>query len=376
MEEHPKKIVLAQPALPKLEDFLPSLEQIWTSRWLTNKGPFHERFEKELADYLGVKHICLFTNGTLALVTALQALKITGEVLTTPYSFVATSHSLWWNTIRPVFVDIHPTNLSLDPAKIESAITPNTTAILAVHVYGVPSLCSQIQRIADIYGLRVIYDAAHAFGVKQDGVSILEQGDLSILSFHATKVFHTFEGGAIVCPDLRTKKRIDYLKNFGFADEVTVVAPGINGKMNEFSAALGLVQLKNHHAVVAKRMAVDVIYRSMLADVPGLRCLEIPRDVQHNGAYFPIFIENIPGGTGRDELYALLKREGVIGRRYFYPLISEFPTYKGLPSANPENLPVATRISREVICLPIHQDMTDADAVRVCTIIHHNRMHS
>jgi len=350
-------INVTQPSLPELEEFIPYLEKIWGSKWLTNNGPFHQQFEEELASFLGVPFISLFANGTLALVTALQVLRITGEVITTPYSFVATTHSLWWNNIKPVFVDIEPEYCNLEPEKIESAITPKTTAILPVHVYGNPCKVERIQKIADIYGLKVIYDAAHSFGVKYRGQSICNYGDLSILSFHATKVFNTMEGGAIVCHDAATKKRIDYLKNFGFAGETKIVAPGINSKMNEIQAALGLLQLKYHKQNIEKRKIIAETYRKELSGIKGINLLPEPFDTESNYAYFPIFIDEKEYGISRDELYERLKEHNIYGRRYFYPLISNFPTYRGLDSAKPENLSVANKIAEEVICLPIFPDL-------------------
>ncbi len=340
---------------------MPFLEQIWESKILTNGGPFHFQLEKALCEYLGVDHIALFTNGTIALVTALQALRITGEVITTPYSFVATSHSLLWNGIKPVFVDIDPCTLNLDPTKIEAAITPQTTAIMPVHCYGHPCDVESIQKIADNYNLKVIYDAAHAFGVKNAQGSILQYGDLSVLSFHATKVFNTFEGGAIVCPDLKTKVRIDQFKNFGHVGEVTVVAPGINGKMSEFNAALGLLQLKHLENALVSRKKIDEAYREKLKDVKGIHCLTGTGESVANYAYFPILVKaDYP--LSRDELYLTLKENDIHPRRYFYPLISEFPMYRGLPSANRENLSVATASSLEVLCLPIYPGL-DMDII-------------
>jgi dTDP-4-amino-4,6-dideoxygalactose transaminase len=362
------KTYVTQPYLPPLEEFLPSLRQIWDSHQLTNAGPFHEQFETALAKHLGVPHVALFSNGTLALVTALQALRITGEVITTPYSFVATSHSLLWNGIKPVFVDIEPHSFGLDPDKIEAAITPQTTAILAVHVYGFPAQVERIQKIADTYGLKVIYDAAHAFGVKHQGVPLVGNGDLSVLSFHATKVFNTFEGGAIICPDAKTKQRIDYLKNFGFADEVTVVAPGINGKMNEFQAALGMLQLQHIQACIDKRKQIDDIYRQELQIVKGIDTPALITDAEHNYSYFPVLVnESYP--LMRDTLYQKLRDAGIYARRYFYPLISQFPMYRSLPSAASHNLPVATRIANQVLCLPIYPDLPAAEQYKVIDII-------
>jgi len=351
-----------------LEDFLPLLKQIWDSRILTNGGPFHEQFEQALSEYLGVQHISLFTNGTIALVAALQALRTTGEVITTPYSFVATAHSLLWNGIKPVFVDVDPRTLNLDPTKIEAAITPQTTAILAVHVYGHPCDVEAIQKIADNYNLRVIYDAAHAFGVQCHCGSVLNHGDLSVLSFHATKVFNTFEGGAVVSPDAKTKQRIDHLKNFGFVDEVTVVAPGINGKMSEFNAALGLSQLKYVDKAIKRRREIDSHYRELLSRIDGIRCLNGAGETRANFSYFPILVEqSYP--LGRDALYEHLKLHSVFTRRYFYPLISDFPMYRGLPTAQRANLPVAYDAAAKALCLPIYPALGDVDVERVGKLI-------
>jgi dTDP-4-amino-4,6-dideoxygalactose transaminase len=349
-------IYVTQPYLPPLAEFIPYLEKIWENKILTNGGPFHQQLERELCDYLGVKHICLFTNGTIALVTALQALRITGEVITTPYSFVATAHSLLWNGIKPVFVDVDPNTLNLDPAKIEAAITPHTTAIMPVHCYGHPCDVDAIQKIADNYNLKVIYDAAHAFGVQCHCGSVLNHGDLSVLSFHATKVFNTFEGGAIICPDEKTKTRIDQLKNFGHVGELTVVAPGINGKMSEFNAAFGLLQLKHINHALANRKAIDAAYRLQLKDIKGILCLNDAGEKVANYSYFPILV-NADYPISRDALNQKLKDMGINPRRYFYPLITEFPMYRGLPSAHSENLPVATSASSQVLCLPIYPDL-------------------
>lgn len=361
-------IYVTQPFLPPLEEFQPYLEQIWESKWLTNNGPFHQEFEKKLADYLGVGHLALFANGTLALVTALQALRITGEVITTPFSFVATAHSLLWNGIKPVFVDIDPKTFNLNPEKIEAAITPHTTAIMPVHVYGKPCDVEKIQKIADTYGLKVIYDAAHAFGVNYKGESILKHGDLSTLSFHATKVFNTFEGGAIICPDAKTKKRIDDLKNFGYADEVTVVAPGINAKMNELQAAFGLLQLRHVDKAIDRRREIDNLYREEFSTVMGILCPLLPTDTIYNYAYFPILIEK-EYPLSRDELNDKLRRQGIFARRYFYPLISEFPMYRGLPSAAHSNLPIAKEVSEKVLCLPIYPALENESITRITSII-------
>ena len=364
----PAPIYVTQPLLPPLEEFIPYLEQIWENKWLTNSGPFHAQFEQALCDYLGVKHLALFTNGTLALVTALQALRITGEVITTPYSFVATAHSLLWNGIKPVFVDIDPVTLNLDPARIEAAITPQTTAILPVHCYGHPCDVERIQKIADNYGLKVIYDAAHAFGVQGQDGSLPMHGDLSVLSFHATKVFNTFEGGAIVCPDAKTKRHVDHLKNFGFVDEVTVVAPGINGKMSEINAAFGLLQLKGIDAAIQKRKVIDARYREALAGIKGIHCLSGAGEKVANYAYFPILVQpDYP--LSRDALYQLMQDNGIYARRYFYPLISDFPMYRGMPSAAHANLPVAKKMAEQVICLPIYPDLSSAQVDFMAGII-------
>ncbi len=351
-------IYVTQPYLPPLQEFIPYLEKIWDSKILTNKGPFHRQLEQALGEYLGVDHIALFANGTLALVTALQALRITGEVITTPFSFVATAHSLLWNGIKPVFVDIDPQTLNLDPRKVEAAITPQTTAILPVHCYGNPCDVEAIQSIADNYNLKVVYDAAHAFGVQDAGGSVLRHGDLSVLSFHATKVFNTFEGGAIVCPDAKTKQHIDNLKNFGFVNETTVVAPGINGKMSEFGAALGLLQLKHIDRVFARRCKIDQLYKERLRGVPGIRCVEQTGQGVSNHSYFPVLVgEGYP--LSRDALYERLRDNKIYGRRYFYPLISDFPMYRGLQSAQRQNLPVASDVAERVICLPIYPELAD-----------------
>ncbi|RCX33453.1 dTDP-4-amino-4,6-dideoxy-D-glucose aminotransferase VioA [Thioalbus denitrificans] len=351
-------IYVTQPNLPPLEEFIPYLEQIWDNKILTNNGPFHRQLEQALCEYLGVDHLALFTNGTIALVTALQALRISGEVITTPYSFAATAHSLLWNNIKPVFVDIDPDTCNLDPARIEEAITPKTTAILPVHCYGNPCAVEHIQQIADIYGLKVIYDAAHAFGVRYKGKTVLRHGDLSVLSFHATKVFTTFEGGAIICPDAKTKQRIDYLKNFGFADEVTVTASGINGKMSEFNAALGLLQLKYIDDALQRRRQIEARYRQALAEVPGISVLPVPPETKGNASYFPILVgADYP--LSRDGLYQRMKDAGINGRRYFYPLISDMPMYRGLSSAKAENLQHSHQLSGHVICLPIYPGLPE-----------------
>lgn len=360
-----RQITVTSPLLPSLDDFNAMLRQIWDSKWITNNGQFHRQLEKELAEYLKVPYISLFTNGTLPLITALQALRITGEVITTPYSFVATTHSLWWNGIKPVFVDVDPSNCGIDPSKIEAAITPKTTAIMPVHCYGKPCNTKAIQEIADKYGLKVIYDAAHAFGVEVDGESILNAGDMSTLSFHATKVYNTIEGGALVVKDEQTKKRIDYLKNFGFANETTVVAPGINSKMDEIRAAYGLLNLRQVDAAIEARQKVAQRYRKALRDVPGITFFDDMPGVRHNYSYFPIFIDAEMFGKTRDELYFEMRGANVLGRRYFYPLISDFSTYRGLPSATRENLPEAYRLADTVLCLPMHHELSEEDMNRI-----------
>ena len=364
-----KMITVTSPLLPDLQAFTEDLQKIWDSKWITNNGSFHKQLEAALADYLGVPYVSLFTNGTLPLITALQALRITGEVITTPYSFVATTHALWWNGIKPVFVDIDPNTGNIDPEKIESAITPKTTAIMPVHVYGKPCDTRRIQEIADQYGLKVIYDAAHAFGVKVNGESILKAGDMSTLSFHATKVYNTIEGGAMIMHDAQTKKRIDYLKNFGFANEVTVVGPGINSKMDEMRAAYGLLNLKQVDAAIEARHQVAIKYREALRNVEGITFFDDMSGVKHNYSYFPIFVDAKKYGMTRDALYEKMKAANVLGRRYFYPLISDFSTYRGLESARPENLPNAHQMADSVICLPMHHALSEEDINRILSTI-------
>lgn len=375
-------ITVTSPLLPNLDDFTAELKKIWDSKWITNNGSYHKQLEAALAEYLKVPYVSLFTNGTLPLMTALQALRITGEVITTPYSFVATTHSIWWNGCKPVFVDIDPATGDMDPNKIEAAITPRTTAIMPVHVYGKPCDTKAIQDIADKYGLKVIYDAAHAFGVEvpaeeygleaYDGkglAGILNAGDMSTLSFHATKVYNTIEGGALITHDEKTKKRIDYLKNFGIADEVTVVGPGINSKMDEIRSAYGLLNLKQVDAAIEARHLVAIKYREALCDVEGITFFDDMPGVKHNYSYFPIFIDAEKYGMTRDDLYFKMKAANVLGRRYFYPLISEFTTYRGLDSAAPENLPNAHKMADSVICLPMHHALSDEDIQRVLDCI-------
>ena len=362
-------ITVTSPLLPHLDEFTDSLKEIWESKWITNNGQFHQKLEAALAEYLKVPYVSLFTNGTLPLLTALQALRITGEVITTPYSFVATTHALWWNGIKPVFVDIDPSTGNIDPKKIEAAITPRTTAILPVHVYGKPCDTEAIQAIADKYGLKVIYDAAHAFGVEVNGESLLNAGDMSTLSFHATKVFNTIEGGAMVMHDEKTKQRIDYLKNFGFANEIEVVGPGINSKMDEIRSAYGLLNLKQVDAAIAARQKVAVAYREVLRNVDGISFWDDMPGVRHNYSYFPIFVDAEKYGMTRDELYMKMKDQGIWGRRYFYPLISEFSTYRGLESSRPENLPNAHMMADTVICLPMHHALREEEINRIIDCI-------
>lgn len=362
-------ITVTSPLLPDLKEFDTMLKDIWEKKWITNNGSYHKELEEALCDYLKVPYISLFTNGTLPLITALQALRITGEVITTPYSFVATTHALWWNGIKPVFVDINPYTGNLDPNKIEAAITPQTTAIMPVHVYGRPCQTKEIQDIADKYGLKVIYDAAHAFGVDVDGKSILNEGDMSTLSFHATKVYNTVEGGALVMHDAQTKQRIDYLKNFGFANEVEVVAPGINSKMDEIRAAYGLLNLKQVDQAIEARHQIAIQYRKALHDVKGISFWEDTPSVRHNYSYFPIFVDAEEYGMTRDELYYKMKKHNIYGRRYFYPLISTFSTYRGLDSASRNNLPNAYKLSECVICLPMHHLLSENDTMRVIDVI-------
>ncbi|MCQ2135118.1 MAG: DegT/DnrJ/EryC1/StrS family aminotransferase [Bacteroidales bacterium] len=391
-----KVITVTSPLLPDLDEFHEMLQQIWDSKWITNNGRFHKELERSLKEFLGVHQVSLFTNGTLPLLTALQALRITGEVITTPYSFVATTHSIWWAGCKPVFVDIDPKTGNLDPDKIEAAITPKTTAIMPVHCYGKPCDVRRIKEIADQYGLKVIYDAAHAFALeipknevdykrafygthnvhepgnpvqhedqKVETESILNWGDMSTLSFHATKVYNTIEGGAMIMHDEETKKRIDYLKNFGFANEITVVGPGINSKVDEMRSAYGLLNLRQVDAAIAARKQVAIKYREALRDIDGVTFFDDMPGVKHNYSYFPCFIDAKAFGMTRDELYFQMKDANVLGRRYFYPLISEFSTYRGLESASPSNLPNAHKMADSVICLPMHHELSDNDIDRV-----------
>ncbi len=362
-------IYVTQPSLPSLPEYTQMLQQIWESKHIANNGPFHKQLETELCNYLQVPYISLFSNGTLALITALQALRITGEVITTPYSFVATSHALHWNGIKPVFCDINQTDFNINPDKIEALITPKTTAIMPVHVYGNPCNKEKIQHIADTYGLKVIYDAAHAFGVFKNDESLLNWGDLSILSFHATKTFNTVEGGAIVCHDAKMKERIDHLKNFGFTSETTIQGIGINAKMNELIASYGLLQLKNIDIEIAKRQEKVNLYRNLLEGTKGITIFQDILNVRHNYSYFPILINKQQFGKTRDEVYEILKKNNIFARRYFYPLISQFPAYSGLPSANKENLTTASQITEQVLCLPLYAELENQNIERICKIL-------
>ncbi len=364
-----KKIFVTQPVLPNLEEFIPMLEKIWESKWLTNNGKYHQELEMKLADYLGTSNISLVSNGTLALITALHCLQITGEVITTPYSFVATTNALYWKNIKPVFCDVEPDYLTLDPVKIEAMITTKTTAIIPVHIYGNPCYTEKINEIADKFGLKVIYDAAHAFGVKRNGKTILNYGDLSILSFHATKVFNTIEGGAIISHDAKTKKRIDNLKNHGFVGKTTVVTPGINAKMNEIQSAYGLLQLKSIDKSIEKRKEIAQLYSRQLAEIKGISVLKDIDRVEHNYAFYPIFVNKDKFGHSRDELFEELKKHNIYGRKYYYPLISQFPTYQGLESAKSENLAVAEKAASQVICLPIYPLLMENDVLKIINII-------
>lgn len=367
----PNPITVTSPLLPPLDEFIPYLQQIWDSRWITNNGSFHQQLEQALTDYLGVEYLSLFTNGTLPLITALQALDIAeGEVITTPYSFVATSHSIWWNKLKPVFVDVLPENGNIDPTKIETAITDRTVAIMPVHVYGCPCDVEAIDLIAKRHNLKVIYDAAHAFGVTYKGRSVLEWGDVSTLSFHATKVYNTIEGGAMVVHSAEMKYDVDNLKNFGFRGETTVIAPGINSKMDEVRAAYGLLNLRYVDAAIATRKRVAEEYVDALKDVKGIELFpyEINPAFRWNYAYFPILVTDEYRMT-RDALYEFMKTQNVLSRRYFYPLITDFEPYKNYSSATKANLPVANRLASQVICLPIHHALTDEDVERVLKYI-------
>ncbi|HOY39414.1 MAG: DegT/DnrJ/EryC1/StrS family aminotransferase [Bacteroidales bacterium] len=364
-----KKIYVTRPALPPLEEFEIYLKQMWETGWLTNNGPFHIELENKLRDFLQVDHISLFSNGTIALITALQALDLKGEIITTPYSFVATSHAIKWNGLTPVFADIDDNTCNLDPRSVEKQITQHTSAILPVHVYGIPCDIDALQKIADKYRLKIIYDAAHAFNVKLQGRSILNFGDLTVLSFHATKAFHTFEGGAIVSHSAEQKAKIDFLKNFGFADELTIVGVGINGKMNEVQASMGLLQLKYFNNYVEQRKQISSMYLKKLNKTPGIRIPIIDKNLDYNYSYFPVFINSQQFGNTRDGVYNSLKDNDIYARRYFYPLISNLPSYRSVVSASPENLPVANRIADVVLCLPLYPGLSEQEISEICEII-------
>ena len=385
MSEKKSQITVTSPLLPSLEEFNSYLQEIWDRKWITNNGQFHQQLEQALAEYLGVEYLSLFTNGTLPLITAFQALGIRkGEVITTPYSFVATSHSIWWNGLKPVFVDIEEETCGIDPNKIEAAITPNTVAIMPVHCYGKPCKTADIDAIAKKHNLKVIYDAAHAFGVTQDGYSVLKAGDISTLSFHATKVYNTIEGGALICHSAEMKYHVDNLKNFGFRGETTVVAPGINSKMDEMRAAYGLLNLRQVDAAIDARKQVAKQYVEALQDVQGIKIFQplvdsfssnlSPLTSKLNYSYFPIFVDEEQYGISRDALYEKMKANNVLGRRYFYPLITDFDPYKDIPSANPANLPVANKIANQVICLPMHHALSDEDVKRVIECVRNERI--
>lgn len=364
-----KVITVTSPLLPPLEELLPYFRDIWKRKWLTNNGHYHRELEQELASFLGVPHLCLFSNGTLALMAALRALDVTGEVITTPYSFVASAHAIWWSNARPVFADVDPQLLNLDPRHIESSIGPETTAIVPVHVYGNPCDTRAIDDIAGRHGLKTIYDAAHAFGVAQDGVSLLNRGDASVLSFHATKSFSTIEGGAVVARTEETQRKLERFRNFGFESELAVAEHGINAKLNEVQAAYGLVCLKHFSQGVRERKRVSDLYRRELGDVRGIRLLPQPPGVSFTYSYFPIFVDETVYGRSRDELYEDLRAHDILGRRYFYPLISDFAAYRHLPSAARSRLAVAAAAADQVICLPIFAELDDEDARRVVTVI-------
>jgi dTDP-4-amino-4,6-dideoxygalactose transaminase len=362
-------VTVTEPYLPPLEEFVSYLEDIWSKKWITNNGFYHQKLEEVLCQFLKVPYISLFTNGTLPLLVALQVLNITGEVITTPYSFVATTHALWWNNIKPVFVDVDEKTGNLDPYKIEDAITSRTTAIMPVHVYGTPCDMAKIGEIADKFNLKIIYDAAHAFGVEKYGKSILTAGNISTLSFHATKTYNTIEGGALICHDIEMKQKVDKLKNFGFNSETEVTMVGINGKMDEIRAAYGILNLKYIDVVIEKRKSSTLQYRQGLCDIQGIRYMEDISGVKQNYSYFPIFIDKRTYGMSRDELYEKLKKYNIFGRRYFYPLISNFLPYRNLDTAVPDKLPIATKLSNNVICLPMHHGLDKETTEKIIEII-------
>ena len=359
MSKH--RITVMSPLLPPKDELGILLDEIWESRIITNQGIFHDTLESKLSSYLKVPALSLMTNGTSALICAIRSLGITGEIITTPYSFAATAHAIHWCGLKPVFVDIDPNTCNIDPNKIEAAITSKTSAILPVHVYGQPCDTEQIEKIARNYGLKVIYDAAHAFGVEERGESILNRGDISIVSFHATKVYNTIEGGAIICKDKMLRKQIEYLRNFGFEDEISIVMPGINAKMDELRSAYGLVNLRYVSQAIEKRRELANRYRELLTDMPGLSLMRELPDVKYNYAYFPVFIDAGSFGMTRDQLYTLLTKSGILCRRYFYPLISSFNLYNLELSARTTNLTVAAFKAESVLCLPLHQELTFDD---------------
>lgn len=364
-----KRIYVTRPSLPPLEEFAGSLGPVWDSRILTNNGPLNQKLEQELARYLGVENVSLFANGTLALLTALEALEITGEVITTPFTFAAMTHTLLWKGIRPVFADIEPGTCNIDPVKVEESITPETKAILPVHLYGYPCRVDDLERIADNHGLKLLYDACHNFGERLNGIPVQRFGDLTVMSFHATKVFTTCEGGAVISHDAATKERIDLLRNFGFAGETKVTATGINGKMNEMQAALGLLQLKYVDRYIERRKTVSDTYRENLSGIPGLRLMDDRSVERYSYPFFPVFIDERVYGRSRDEIYNRLKEQGIYARRYFYPLVSSFPMYRHLFSASPDKLPVAEEASKQVLCLPIYPDLPLETIANIASLI-------
>jgi dTDP-4-amino-4,6-dideoxygalactose transaminase len=361
----PDPIYVTKPFLPPFEEFAAEAARIWETNVLTNNGPLHQELEQKLAEYLGVPYVVLFNNGTIALQTAMQCLRLAGEVITTPYSFVATAHSIMWNGLSPVFVDINESDCNIDTELIERAITPQTSAIVAVHTYGFPCNTLKIQELADAYNLKVVYDAAHAFGISNNDKSILEEGDLSVLSLHATKVFNTFEGGAVICKDESTKRRLNYLKNFGFIDEVRIAAVGTNGKMSEINAAMGLVQLRYVDGLINARAAITASYDELLSSVDcGL--FNSVRATIHNYSYYPILV---PGDQSRrDGLYEYLKTKGIFSRRYFYPLLSDLPIYRQMVT---QDISVASSIAKRILCLPIYPTMSPEDVLRVSDSVRH-----
>ena len=368
MKPFDKPIFVTRPLLADLNDVQKELEEIWESQWLTNNGAKHQKLEEELKKVLKVSGISVFNNGEIALIVAVQSLRLAGEVITTPFTFPGTPHVLAWNNITPVFCDIDEETMTLDAEKIEGLITSKTTGILAVHVYGMPCNVTKIQEIADRYGLRVVYDAAHAFGAEIDGVGIGTFGDISMFSFHSTKLFHTVEGGALTFNVPHYKPRIDLLKNFGIKNEEEVVMPGINGKMNEVQAAIGLINLGLIDAGREKRRRIVDTYTQHLEDVEGIEVFEIPSNVKRSYQYFVIRISD-EFGCSRDEVYTEFKKYNVFARKYFYPLCSDYSCYRHLPSSNPESLPVAHKVVREVLCLPLYGNLKLDEVERICVML-------